>query len=223
MTCDELVNHIADEMALTAPDAKSRILKELNIRYRHVTSSIGLITSRRVQVSQPVTLNSQMLTFAGIEKIDALFYPVSQNNVTTNKFLDLVTNDEMLNERIRSQSPSKYSVFTTAPNSIVIKINMVQTSGTPLVLFAHGLADASNLSGTASPAFPASYHDILIHGVEADEYKRKRQTQESADSEQKFENRLSDLRMFIAKSAYQDLHRGKHSKSEDWWDFNRNQ
>lgn len=210
-------------MALTAPDAKARILKELNIRYRHVTSSIGLITSRRVEVFQPVVLNTQMVTFTGIEKIDALFYKVTQNNVTTNKFLDLITDDEMLNERIRSQSPSKYSIFNMNFNSIIVKINMVQTTGTPLVLYAHGLVDASNLSGTASPIFPASFHDILIHGVEADEYKRKRQTPESNDSEQKFENRLSDLRMFIAKSAYQDIHRGKHSKAEDWWDYNRNQ
>lgn len=223
MTADELVNHISDQMVLSAPDAKARILKELNIRYRTVTSSIGLVTTRRVEVTQPVTLNSQIVVFTGVEKLDAIFYKVTQNNVTTNNTLDEITNDEMIKERIRSSTPSKFSVFTISPNSVTIKINLVQTTGTPLVLYADGLADASSLSGTASPAFPASFHDILIHGVEADEYKRKEKAQLAADAEQKFESRLSDLRMFIAKSAYMDLHRGKHAKAEDWWDYNRNQ
>lgn len=218
---DELVNHIADEMALSAPDAKARILKELNIRYRRITSSIGLITSRRVEVQQNVTQNSNTVTFTGIEKIDSIFYKVSTGPVVQNKTLDLITDDEMVKERMFTAHPTKYSVFTTGPNSVTIKMNC--QPATVFTLYAHGLVDASNLSGTASPAFPASFHDILIFGVEADEYKRKRQTQEAVASEQQFESRLSDLRMFIAKNAYQDMHRGKHAKSEDWWDYNRNQ
>lgn len=221
MTADEIVNFVADQLNLSAPDAKSRILKELNVRYRQLTSSIGLITTRRAEVSQPMTLNSQFVTFSGVERLDSVFYKTTHNSVVTNKTIDMITDEEMITETLLKSNPSKFSLYNVSPTAITIKVNSIVTTGTPPTLFAHAFVDASTLTGPSQPAFPESFHDILVHGVEADEYRRKHQNDEAQMSEQKYENRLSDLRMFIAKTAWQDIHRGKHTKSTDWWDYSR--
>jgi hypothetical protein len=54
--------------------------------------------------------------------------------------------------------------------------------------------------------------------VLADEYRRKEKSDYVKEQEELFEKRLSDLRMFIAKSAYLQNYRGKHAKAEGWWD-----
>lgn len=223
MTADELITTIADELNLSNPEAIARIGKELNIRYRQVTSSIGLVTSRRVEVSQLTTVGDRSVTFTGVERLDTVYYKLTQNSVTKNMILDELTKDEMLDLKPGPGTgfPRQYCVDTYAPTSVSITLDATPTAPA-YTLYATGLSDTSALSGTTSPQFPASFHDILIYGVKADEFVRKEKPQLASDAEQKFQNRLSDLRMFIAKSTYLDIHRGKHAKSEDWWDYNRN-
>lgn len=200
----------------------ARIGKELNIRYRQVTSSIGLITSRRVTVARIAVINNRNLTFNGVERLDTVYYTiVGTNNVPKNKILDEITNDEMIDLIPGTGFPRRYCVINYAPNAVTIEVDAIPTNPV-YTLNASGLSGVSTLTGTVSPQFPASFHDILIYGIKADEFIRKEKAQLAADAEQKFEARLSDLRMFIAKSAYLDIHRGKHAKSEDWWDYNRN-
>lgn len=224
MTADEIISVVADELNLSNPEAISRIGKELNIRYKQVTSSIGLITSRRVTVSQSATIGDRTITFTGVERLDTVYYTlVGTNNIPKNKILDEVTNDEMLdlNPGPGTGFPRKYCINTFSPTSVTVTVDAIPTDPV-YTLYASGLAGVGSLTGTASPQFPESFHDILIYGIKADEFIRKEKAQLAADAETKFQNRLSDLRMFIAKSAYSDIHRGKHAKSEDWWDYNRN-
>jgi hypothetical protein len=212
MTLNELVAYIADEQNLTSPDAKARIEREVNNRYRQVTSSIGLNTTRREELSKAATIGSRFITFTGAEKLENVFRKIG----TKNKLLDEVSMDEMTDIGPRDEPPTLYAVYSVTPTSVTLWMDCTPT--TTFTLYAIGLGDASTLSGTTSPAFPESFHDILIHGVSADEYRRKEKKELAREAEQTFQNRLSDLRMFIAKSAYLEQYNGKHRSSEGWWD-----
>jgi len=212
MTLNEMTLHIADSLNLSSPDSKARIGRNVNVRYKRVTSAIGLVTTRREEVSKAATIGDRNITFTGIEKLDTVFRKVGTKNV----ILDELTNDEMLDLDPRDEPPTKFSVFSVAPSSVTIKLDC--TPITAFTLYAHGLADVSTLTGNDSPAFPESFHDILIHGVMADEYRKMEKDQLAREAEGYYEQRLSDLKMFIAKSAYLDIYAGKHSKRDDWWD-----
>lgn len=212
MTLNEMVSYIADQVNLTNPEAKARIARTVNVRYKRVTSSIGLIPTRREEASKAATIGDRYITFTNIEKLDVVFRKVGTKNVV----LDEITDDEMLKESLVDEPATKYSIFSVAPSSVTLRLNCVPV--TEFVLYAHGLADASTLSGNDSPAFPESFHDILIHGALADEYRRKEHKESAKESEMDFERRLSDLRMFIAKSAYLKIYNSKNAESEGWWD-----
>src|SRR5688572_17183851 len=73
MTFLELVNEVTDRLNLTSDQAISRVGREINARYRRVTSSIGLGASRRVyDVAVQTVTDDKYLTFTGIEKIEVV-------------------------------------------------------------------------------------------------------------------------------------------------------
>lgn len=212
MTMNEMVLYVADAMNLSSAEAKARIGRNLNVRYKRVTSAIGLVTTRREEVSQAATIGNRNLTFTGIEKLDTVFRKVTPKNI----ILSEITNDEMLALDPRDEPPTKFSVFSVAPRSVTIVMDCTPT--TTFTLYTQGLADTSTLTNNDSPAFPESFHDILLHGAMADEYRKMEKPQQARESENYFEQRLSDLRMFLAKSAYLDIYVGKHRKADGWWD-----
>lgn len=212
MTVNELVEHIADAINQTSPEAKARIGRELNVRYKQVTSAIGLITSRREEFTKLATIGSEFLTFTGTEKLDAVYRKVGTKKI----LLDELTKDEMLEDTFREEPPTTFCIYSLGPASVTIKMDCIPISA--FTLYADGLADVSTLTNINTPAFPESFHDILIHGVMADEYKRREKMPYAKEEEQIFTQRLSDLKMFIAKSAYLDIYRGKLTPSEGWWD-----
>jgi hypothetical protein len=212
MTMNEMVLYIADALNLSSPESKARIGRSINVRYKRITSAIGLVTSRREEVNEVATIGDRQLTFTGIEKLDTVFRKVGTKNI----ILQEVTNDEMLEMSPRDEPPNKFSVFSVAPRAVTITLDC--TPSTAFTLYAHGLADTSTLTGNDSPAFPESFHDAIIHGAMADEYRKMEKYPLAKDSEYAFDQRLSDLKMFIAKSAYLEIYRGKHSVADGWWD-----
>jgi hypothetical protein len=212
MTLNEMILYVADAMNLSSVEAKARVGRSLNVRYKRVTSAIGLITSRREEATAVATIGDREIVFEEIERVDTVFRKVGTKNI----ILDELTNDEMVDLNPRDEPPTAYSIFNVAPRSVTIMLDCVPTTG--FTLYAHGLADASTLSNTTSPAFPESFHDVLIHGAMADEYRKAEKPQQARECEVYFEQRLSDLKMFIAKSTYLELYPGKHRKSAGWWD-----
>lgn len=212
MTMNELVAYIADELNLSSPEAKARIERALNLRYKQVTTAIGLNPARREELNKQATIGSRFITFTGAEKLDIVYRKVGTRNIV----LDMLTNDEMTDTVPHDEPPTKYSVYSFTPTTVTLWLDC--TPATAFTLYASGTGDAATLSGTTSPAFPESFHDILVYGVCADEYRRKEKKDLAREAEQTFQQRLSDLRMFVAKTAYLDIYNGKHRKSEGWWD-----
>lgn len=204
MTFTEIVDEICDRLNLTSTTATARVGRLVNICYRQITSSIGLNTARRTEVQADATIGSQLLTFSGIEKVIS----VIDKSSGSNRFLDEVTVDELDRSPIAdSDTPTKYAIYRTNAATVQIKLNVVPQ--TAFTLYAPGIVETATLSGTQEPAFPESYHDILVSGVLAEEYMKLEKGSLSRREQMKFEDRLGDLRIFIAKSPQQDIYQGK--------------
>ena len=205
MTFEQLTAEICEALNLTSDEAKSRVGRRLNSRYRRVTTTIGLETSRRAQVSKAATIGNSQLTFEGIEKIIAVIRKDSGRDVP----IVQVLYDELLKMSIVTEPPSHFAVYRMGTNTVTIAMNCVPT--TTFTLYADGHESIATLSGGQTPAFPESFHDILIFGVLADEYRKMEKIGLQKEAESDYERRLSDLRMWIAKSGYLDIIQGKNS------------
>lgn len=212
MTTDELVTYISDDLNITGPDSRARIERALNVRYKEVTSAIGMGGTRRVPLTKAATIGSRFITFTGAERLENVYRLVGTRNITLNE----LTVDEMENTNVRTEPAANYAVYSYTPTTVTLWLDC--TPLTAFVLNATGLASVVTLSGTVSPAFPESFHDVLIYAVEAVEYRRKHDKEAAKDAEAHYASRLSDLRMFIAKSGFLDIYRGKHSSTDGWWD-----
>lgn len=292
MIFEELVQEICERLNLTSDEAKSRVGREINSRYRRVTSSIGLQTSRYLQTSKVSTIGNRTVTFTGIEKVMAVIDKNSGKDIP----LTEITFDEMHITPVKSEPPRKFAVINMHPTSVDIyldcipsnygsqlatvasggtgyavndiltlvggtfteagtfKVTTIDASGvitgvtfvgagtytvaasSPVsttggtgtgatltvtfgghILYADGHTTLTTLSGNQAPDFPESFHDILIFGVMADEYRKMEKFQFYQASEADFERRLSDLRMWIAKSAYKDIYQGKYTGRNLRW------
>ena len=225
MTFTQIVAEVMDRLNLTSAAAQTRVGNDVNDRYRRVTSSIGLDTSRRTQVSATAALNNRTMTFTGIEKI---LIVIDKSELATGGqeiVLDQITMDEMHITPLQGNTipgtttptgmPRHYSVTNMHPNSVDIYMDIIPSRG--FQLFADGLRNVAVLGANDSPDFPESFHDILVWGAMADEYRKMEKPQLMQDAEINFERRVADLRMFIAKSAYLDIHQGRYNGRSFRW------
>ena len=204
---------MTDRLNLTSDQAISRVGREINARYKRVSSSIGLAVSRRVyDIAVQTVTDDKYLTFTGVEKIE-----VVKDVTTVDQPIALVERlpGEMNDLVIKDSQPRNYAIFSVTHNTVTILVdsNVVEDA----FIKADGLETAETLSGSLTPAFAESFHDVLVFGAVADELKKMEKFQLAKDAEEDFERRLSDLRMFIAKSAYLDIYQGKTAAEKNWW------
>ncbi len=203
MTFTEIVTAITEQLNLTSSDAVARVGRKVNRAYKRVTASIGLNVSRRTQILQAVTLGNQYVTFTGVEKITA----VIDKSSGADRFLDLVSVEEVQKGTIHTDAPKKYAIYRMNAGSVQIITDSEPQDA--LDLYADGYVLASTLSGSQEPAFPESFHDILVEEVLAKEYTKKGELVAAKESKETADDLLGDLRMFIAKEAWQDIYVGK--------------
>lgn len=215
MIFEELIQETMERLNLSSDEARSRIGREINSRYRRATSSIGMETSRRTTVTKTATIGNRTMTFSGIEKIIAVIDKSGGSGHDV--VLSQVTFDEMHNLPLKKQPPRHYAVTNTHAQTVDIYMDCTPT--TAFTLYADGHISLTTLAGGTAPDFPESFHDILIFGAMADEYRKMEKLQFARDCEADYERRLSDLRMWIAKSAYTTLYAGKNKDTtrSNWW------
>lgn len=231
MTYEEIISETAERLGLASDEAKSRIRREVDSRYRRATSSIGLETSRRAQISKAATIGNRTITFgtvgtapqvagatapAPIEKVLAVIDKTSTRDLV----LRQVTMDDMHDLPVRTVMPRHWAVASMHTGSVDVYLDTVPA--TTFTLYADvilgmpaGLTTLTNQ--TPSPDFPESFHELIIFGVMADEYRRMEKMALAQSCELDYEKRLSDLRMFIAKTAYMDQYQGRSRNSGYRW------
>lgn len=200
MTLDEMVTQVAQRLNLTSTAALARIADDLKTRYSEVLGSIGMTPSSQGVVTAATVIGNRYVTFWGCQKILSVFN--SDNQVLGQRMFD-----ELRNTTPGSGSPDVYAVATVSDDSTTIFLN--NTPAAVETLSADAVVDASVLVGGSSPAFPALYHDLLVQGAVADELLKMEKQSLAEEAERKFEKRLSELRYFLAKSAYLQQFQGK--------------
>jgi hypothetical protein len=218
MTFDAIVDTVMKRLNLTSDVARARIGEAVNERYKKVTSSIGLDTSRRVDITIEVDpQNSDFdslpeLTIQGVEKVIKISLP---NEDGTIKVLSEVYYEEITTVATVSRLPRAWAVKKMGAQQIIVRLDSFPE--TPFTLKVEGFDLADELADDAEPYFPESFHDILIEGAKAEELLKMEKPQLAAIADGKYEARLSDLRMFIAMSIYRDIYQGKNKPTQLWY------
>lgn len=209
MTFTELVTEIMDRLNLSSTEATARVGRALNRKYKLVTSAVGLQLSRRATVQQAVTIGVSTVIFTNAEKVINVY----NRTVTPYRLLEEVTIDELRESQpyTTSSSPSKYAIASHTADTISVEINCIPQ--TAFTLYADVHAAASTLSGSQEPAFPESFHDVLIEGVMADELRKMEKAALAGVAKGEYERILSDLRMWIAKNNALDIYQGKTAQN----------
>lgn len=209
MTFTELVTEIMDRLNLSSTEATARVGRALNRKYKLVTSAVGLQLSRRATVQQAVTIGVSTVIFTNAEKVINVY----NRTVTPYRLLEEVTIDEIRESQpyTTGSSPSKYAIASHTADTISVEINC--TPQTAFVLYADVHAAVATLSGSQEPAFPESFHDVLIEGVMADELRKMEKAALAGVAKGEYERILSDLRMWIAKNNALDIYQGKTAQN----------
>ncbi|MGE3341498.1 MAG: hypothetical protein AB7J46_06415 [Candidatus Altimarinota bacterium] len=205
MTFNEIKTMIKGRAGLTSTDADTRVGTLINVHHSDITAALGMSASRRAKVSGSTTVGSNEVTFTGLEHIDV----VAKESVTPYRILDFVPYEEIvaLHPETRSSiNPSLYGIKSMNADGITIAMDV----NTPSVftMKATGLALGTDLSGTLEPAYPASFHWILVERVLVDEWMRMEKADLAQISQMRADRGLSDLKMFMAKNAFLDVQQG---------------
>lgn len=208
MTFNELVAAAMDRLNLSSTTAQTRIGQRVNEAYKEVTSSIGLTVARRVKATATydadVDITLPELTLTGIEKVLKIQVDVTN----TNRTLSELAYDELIDIPTRTGLPFNYAIKTMGSQSVTVVLDGFPTHDPfTLTIEAYDLADT--LSGVMQPAFSESFHDVIIEHVLMKELFKMEKFDFFKAARDTYTNRLSDLRMFIAKSAYLDVQQGK--------------
>lgn len=206
MTFTEGVAEVCARLNLTSAEAITRVGVTFNRVYKKVTTSIGLNVSRHTEVFTTANIGSQFITFDDIEKVNS----VVDKSGGANRFLAEVSLDELEHAAVAdSDTPTKYAIYRSNAGSVQIKTNA--NAQTAYQLYAIGFERAAVLSGSQEPAFPESFHDVLVEGTLIEEYLKKEKPELSQLARATYEDRMGDLRIFIAKSPQQSIYAGKQS------------
>lgn len=205
MTFNEIRTEILDRLNLSSSDASTRVGRAINRKYRLVTSSIGLELSRRSTVQANVTMGVSTLIWTNTEKVVNVY----DRSVSPYKRLDEVSLDELEQDLpfTAGANPTCYAIQAHSADTVTILFNRVPQ--TVYTLYADVYQVVADLSGTNEPAFSESFHDVIIEGVLSDELRKMEKGQLASLAQREYERILSDLRMWIAKSAIKDIYQGK--------------
>jgi hypothetical protein len=202
MTFSDIQAEIADRLNLTSVPALARIGRSINERYKWIVSSCGLITASRGVTTATATIGSRSLVFQA-EKVLSVFNPA----FTPPFVLTERTFDELRNSIIGSDPPIEYAIQQMSGSTVTVFLGSVPA--TSFALNADTETNQMTLSGTMVPGFAEDFHDILVYGGMSTELEKMEKYDLADRQEQRYAQRLSDLRFFIAKSAYLDIYQGK--------------
>lgn len=202
MTFAEIQTKVASRLNLTSAAAISRIGEEINERYREIMSSCGLSTIAIGTATAATAIGSRNVTFTA-EKL----FTVYNANFTPPIILAEKSFTE-LRQGLQGTDPARQFAFQLIGASTVT-IYLNSPAATIYTLTADAEINIVDLSGAQVPAFSASYHDIIMRGVYADELYKMEKYSLSTEQEKKFEKRLAELKYFVNKSAWRDEYQGK--------------
>jgi len=216
LTFQEIVDEVMNRLNLSSQDARDRISKRVNTRYRRVTTLLGLTASRFIKTTYTVNVaNFPVLPDMRIE-MENVTRVIRLNDTPTVQVLRPTTYDELTSSPTYSRLPDKWAIKEIGNNFVIITLDAFPT-GTDFTLAIEGYRSMLNLQDNDEPLFPESFHDILVEGVMADEHRKMEKPQLAEEDEAKYALILSDLKYYVAKTIYQDVYQGKTRPRQRWY------
>lgn len=223
MTHSEIVQDVMDQLNLTSDTARDRVGRRVNEWYAKLTSSLGLQTSRLViqdLTIDPTDPDSTLPDYdVNMEKILRIQLLIDG---TKPKFLPQKTYDY-----VTLKAPVDALPKCWAPKVMAAKVVTITFDNFPddeeFDVRIQGYRNFSVLQDDDLPAFPESYHKLLYHGALVDEYLKMEKKALADDAQAKYDLLLSDLRMFIAKTAYLEIAQGRDKPGAAWLGTGLNQ
>lgn len=198
MTLLELKTEAANRLNLSSTDALARLASYINQRYRRLTSSLGLNTSRRATKSVNTVSGTDSITFA-LAKVEIVYTTVSGKR----RVLDEITYEEYRKKATESPKDgdaTEYAVKSFTPSTTVLAL--YPNPDSVYSISADGLDTVTTLADGDTPNIPTDFQDALVLGAIADELFKMEKYALAKDFQEQYEGRASDLRLFLAKSAY---------------------
>ena len=216
MTFAEIVDQVEADMRLTTADATTRIGQRVNKRYRRVRRAVGLNDVRRKTFSFPLALNTRTQTVNGIQKLNAI---VDNTDTSAPRILYEILDSEM-DEVVPTENwPERWSVKRVGAMVVTIKLDTNPTEARTLDVT--GDQSPVTLVGGAIPDFPEDFHEILVIGAKADEYRKAEKIPLARDEDKAFDDMLAELRYYMATRQMVDIQQGKRSARTGQPDYSR--
>jgi hypothetical protein len=215
VTFSEIQTEVLDRLGMTSSTDSTRIGRAINRRYKEITTSLGIKqTSRLTLASKAVTIAQSTVDWTAAEKVIAVY----NRAVTPYVTLEEVSMEELRSEMPfqTSDSPTKWATQGIISDIVTILINVIPATG--FTLYADTYATASTLSGSNEPAFPESYHDILISAVLVDELLKLEKAPLAVIENSRVTMRLGELRHWFAVSLMKEQYQGTReaNRSKVW-------
>lgn len=214
-TFAQIQSDILEELNLTSTTATARVGRNINKVHRELCSSLGLEMTSRGVVKAMTTIGNRSLVFNGAIKVLSVFDP----SVSPVRVLDETLFDEMRNSTLGTDPAQVWALQSVAATSVTVMLDCVPA--TSYELDADATITTQTLSGDMTPSINEDFHDLLMYKPMAIELRKmEKYAQAEAldgngnpDARCLYNNRLGQLRLFYAKSAYLQLHQGKSAAS----------
>lgn len=201
MTFEELQDAVMTPLNLTSSEARARVKVWLNLRYREVQSSLNLARTRRGSTTISTVSGQDTVVVSGVAKLFGLY---------DDEVLHAPLVEEGLDEILTRQTsatvvapPRLYAIDQHVNDDVVVRLYPTPDATRELLGDAL-LAGTDMEDDDDEPTIPVDFHDVLVHGAMADEYTKMDKARSAAMKEAKFEKRLGELRLFLAKTAKRD-------------------
>jgi hypothetical protein len=212
MTFKQCQDRTLSRLNLTTTAARTRVKNAVNERNRRLATSCSLSRVRRGTVSINTVADTATITSTGVVKVFGIMIPTSNRILTERSIGEMRQLDPA-----ETTTGEPYIYGVQRDNAASQTIQLFPIPDDIYALDIDGLLTGTDMSADGDiPAFPEDFHDALIFGALADEYGHAGDTVESERYEQKYEQRLRDLRYYLRVSGF--LAKRQNSKADTaWW------
>lgn len=197
MTFTELVNEVMARTRQTSTEAQTRIGREVNDRYRRVQTTVGLGTSRPMTVSALTIAGEQSVSVPASKVIDVWI----DQPAGLRRMLQQITFNDWRSRQVsvnpNNGQPTFYAIGSWGSDTVAIYFSPIPDQVYTVKADVLGLAVP--LIGAMAPWFSADFHDVIMYGALADEWTQLKQEELARGATGLYEQRLSELRYYIAK------------------------
>ena len=211
MTFKNIQDRVMGRLNLTSAEARTRIKTFINERYRKLQTSVSMGRVRFGTGTFATAAGTFTYTPSSLVKPITLYYTAG-NRVLAQKSMDEVR--LMDPDASQTGEPEAWVLqkFTATGCTIYVwpKPDAIYTIG------YDGIVSGTEMSADGDvPVFPEDFHDQLEFAATADELMKMEKPVLADKMELKAENRMRELRYFMAKSSYLNLQQG--SGADTWW------